>query len=264
MKLSPSNVFLRILNLIAYVAMIGMNYLANALPLGWKSTALLSETYPSLFVPAGYVFLIWWVIYFLLGWFIIFQFLDLFLKRHEKSVYEFIERKSGWFVLSCLLNIWWLLAWHLEKIGLSLLTMTWLFLTLSYMYGSLWLYSSGQHPKRFILFYIIPVRVYFGWISVAIFANIAALFASMWLWQSLNAQIILSSLLLLFAIGFFAYVLRYFRDYIFSLVGVWAIIGILLKRLLTDPVETYLIILVSIFWLMVLSYLFWKSFSQKL
>jgi len=262
MKLSPGNVFARVMNLLAYTAMVATNYAAVTLPLWWKSTQTLSETYPSLFVPAGYVFSIWGLIYILLGWCILFQFLDLFLKRHEKVIYDFVERKSPWFVLSCLLNIGWLFAWHSENIGLSLLAMTGLFVTLSFMYSWLATYSSGQHPKRFRLFFLVPLRIYFGWISVAIFANIASLFASMWIWQSLQSQLVLSVVLIAFVLALFVYVLLFYRDYVYALVWVWALVGILLKRLMTDPIETYPIILATIVGLVVLSYFF--GFTRKL
>lgn len=239
--------------------MVTINILSMVRPIGGKTIMLISETYPSLFMPAGYVFSIWAIIYFLLGGFIIFQFLDLFLKRHEKPIYDFIQRKSLWFILSCLLNIGWLISWQNEQIWLSLLTMTGLFLVLSFMYSWLENYASGQHPKRFLLFFLVPIRVYFWWISIAIFSNAAALLASMGIWQDLNSQIVLTCVLLLFVVTFIIYVLRFFRDYVFMYIGYWALIGILLKRLLTDPLETYPIILVIILWLMFVTYFFGAS-----
>jgi hypothetical protein len=263
MKLSISNIFLRTMNLIAFALMVTINALSMTHPIGGKNITIISETYPSLFVPAGYVFSIWSVIYFLLWGFIVFQFLDLFLRRHEKPIYDFIQRKSGWFILSCLLNIGWLMAWQSEQIWLSLLAMTGLFLVLSFMYSWLGNYASWQHPKRFLLFFLVPIRISFGWISVAIFANIAALLASMGIWQSLNSQIFLTCVLVLFVLALVIYVLRFFRDYVFMCVGYWALIGILLKRLLTDPVETYPVILVVIFWLMLITYFFGVSRSKS-
>ena len=64
---------MKYLNLIAFVFMITMNYLANALPLNGKTTGQLSDQYPNLFTPAGITFSIWGVIYLLLLVFIILQ-----------------------------------------------------------------------------------------------------------------------------------------------------------------------------------------------
>ena len=115
--------------------MIGVNSIAVFGPLRSHYSQSFSETYPSLFTPAGYVFSIWGIIYILLGGCIIFQFLDLFLKRHEKVIYDFVDRKSVWFVLSCLLNIGWLISWYSEYMAMSLLAMSGLFVTLSFMYA---------------------------------------------------------------------------------------------------------------------------------
>ena len=43
-----------------------LNILANALPLNGQSTGDISDRFPVYFVPAGYVFSIWGVIY--IGW----------------------------------------------------------------------------------------------------------------------------------------------------------------------------------------------------
>jgi len=57
---------LQVANVVGFIAVIVVNTLANALPLNGVTTAQLSDSYPNLFVPAGYVFSIWGVIYLLL------------------------------------------------------------------------------------------------------------------------------------------------------------------------------------------------------
>jgi hypothetical protein len=42
--------------------MIVLNVLANALPLGGRTTGEISDAYPNLFAPAGYTFAIWGLI----------------------------------------------------------------------------------------------------------------------------------------------------------------------------------------------------------
>ena len=106
---------MKYLNLIAFVFMITMNYLANALPLNGKTTGQLSDQYPNLFTPAGITFSIWGVIYLLLLVFIILQLWG----SQQKLV-----SSMGWaFVASALFNGLWILAWHYERTGLSVLIM---------------------------------------------------------------------------------------------------------------------------------------------
>ena len=44
---------IRYSNILLFIVMIVMNYLANALPLNNKTTGQLSDSFPNLFVPAG-------------------------------------------------------------------------------------------------------------------------------------------------------------------------------------------------------------------
>ena len=98
------------LNLIAFVLVIIMNYLANALPINDKTTGELSAEYPNLFVPAGITFSIWGIIYLLLAVFIVMQFMDA-----NKELVSAI----GWaFVLSSIFNAAWIVAWHYQKLPL--------------------------------------------------------------------------------------------------------------------------------------------------
>ena len=62
-------------NLLSVVLALTVNILSNALPLNGQNTGEISDRFKVFFVPAGYVFAIWGVIY--LGWiaFTIYQFL---------------------------------------------------------------------------------------------------------------------------------------------------------------------------------------------
>ena len=59
--------------LLTYLAMIATNVLANALPLNGRRTGEVSDSYPSLFTPAGVTFSVWGVIYLLLGAHVLYQ-----------------------------------------------------------------------------------------------------------------------------------------------------------------------------------------------
>ena len=51
------------ITMLTIIALIVMNVLANALPLNGISTATISDSFKVYFVPAGYVFAIWGLIY---------------------------------------------------------------------------------------------------------------------------------------------------------------------------------------------------------
>ena len=50
-------------NVLAVVVVIAVNGLANALPINGQQTGEISDRFPVFFVPAGYVFSIWGLIY---------------------------------------------------------------------------------------------------------------------------------------------------------------------------------------------------------
>ncbi len=150
---------MKILNIVFFALMVVMNYLANALPLGGKTTGALSAQYPNLFVPAGITFSIWGVIYLLLAIFVVLQF-----REQNKAMVEAI----GWaFALSCLLNALWIVAWHYEKLPLSLLIMLGLLAVLVYI--NLQLRGQPLGLTRAVF------GIYLGWICIATIANVTAL-----------------------------------------------------------------------------------------
>ena len=64
---------IKALVVVTYIAMVAVNYLANALPLNGRRTGEVSDAYPSLFTPAGLTFSIWGVIYLLLALHVLYQ-----------------------------------------------------------------------------------------------------------------------------------------------------------------------------------------------
>src|SRR5512141_601816 len=94
-----------------------VNILANALPLNGQNTGEISDRFKVYFVPAGYVFAIWGVIY--LGWiaFTIFQF------GPSQKESTRLRRLGYLFAISNIANAAWLFCWHYNQFGLSVLVM---------------------------------------------------------------------------------------------------------------------------------------------
>ena len=103
---------------VAYVAMVGVNFLANGLPINDRSTGAISDAYPNLFAPAGVTFSIWGLIYLLLAGYVAFQ----FGKGNQKTE-EIFDRINPLFLATSLANISWIFAWHYDYIGLSVVIM---------------------------------------------------------------------------------------------------------------------------------------------
>ncbi|MDX9941746.1 MAG: tryptophan-rich sensory protein [Bacteroidales bacterium] len=205
---------MKYLNLIAFVFMITMNYLANALPLNGKTTGQLSDQYPNLFTPAGITFSIWGVIYLLLLVFIILQLWG----SQQKLV-----SSMGWaFVASALFNGLWILAWHYERTGLSVLIMLGLLASLIFINQRLALQPFSITKFAF--------GIYLGWICIATIANITALLVSLnFAGWSISAEAWTIALIGIGAIITMITMARLNNPWLALAVG-WAFAGIIIKR----------------------------------
>ncbi len=103
-------------SIFALIGMITVNALANALPINGLTTGAISDSYPIFFVPAGYVFSIWGLIYLGLIAFTATQALS-------PSAEPIVGPLRPLFVFSCLANGMWILAWHYLQLALSLVLM---------------------------------------------------------------------------------------------------------------------------------------------
>ena len=204
----------RYANLVFFAGMIVMNYLANALPLGGKTTGELSDATPNLFVPAGVTFSIWGIIYLLLAGFCVVQF-----SQKGAPVAESI----GWlFAVSCLLNGLWIVAWHYEKVPLSLLVMAGLLVTLILINLKLKDLPLGLIKAAF--------GIYLGWICIATIANVTALLVR-WNWDGFGlSQEIWAIVMIAVGAAIVSAALVKLANPFLGLAAVWAFAGIILKR----------------------------------
>jgi hypothetical protein len=218
-----------ILNLLAFIGVVAVNTLAVTLPINGMSTAAVSDRYPNLFVPAGFTFSIWSVIYTLLLAHALFSVVIAFRKRVDQELIGAIGSTQLLFFISCLLNMGWILLWHHLQIGLTVMVMIGLLLVLIGIYKIQLPYKNVPAWSH-RLFIRTPFLVYLGWISVAMIANMTALLVHVnwgaWGWE---AWIWACSLILVAAgLGLYFSIAR--KDPAYSLVIAWALYGIYGKQ----------------------------------
>ena len=217
------------LNVIAYVVTLIINFLSQSastlgVSLFASTVAELGESRAIFFLPAGYVFSIWGVIYLGLGAYVIYQ------SRPAQRNNPIIDRIGYWFILSSIGNSLWLILFLNDQTGLSTLAMLLLLVSLLAIYLRL---GIGRTPvsalERWVVH--IPFSIYLGWITVATVANIAAalyvegnvtafagISADVWTVVMMAVAAVLS-VVMLFTRGDIAY----------ALVPVWALVGILAR-----------------------------------
>lgn len=218
-------------NILAAAVALLVNILANALPLNGQNTGVISDQFKVFFVPAGYVFAIWGVIY--IGWiaFVIFQALP--SQRDNPRLL-----RIGWlFVLSCAANALWLFAWHYGYFPLTVVLMVSLLLTLLAIYVRLNI-NRTQVSALEKWTVDIPFSIYLGWISVATVANITDLLYY-WKWDGWGlAPELWAVIMLVVTLGIALMMALTRADVAYLLVLVWSFAGIAVKQSAAPLVAT--------------------------
>jgi hypothetical protein len=219
---------LKILNIVAFLATVATNAMANALPINGKTTGELSDLYPNLFVPAGLTFSIWGLIYLLLAIFAIYQ-----IAAPIRSCAEFLQRIGPFFIVASAANIGWIFLWHYQRVGASLVLMLVLLASLLAAYLRLGIGVQAA-PWRERLLVHLPFSVYLGWITVATIANVTVLLVHIG-WNRFGASQELWTVLVLIVAALITLAVLFTRnDLFYALAILWAFLGILIKRQALD------------------------------
>jgi hypothetical protein len=209
--------------IITVTATLVVNGLANALPLNGQNTGEISDRFHVYFVPAGYVFSIWGLIYLGLIAFAVFQALP--SQRQNPRL-----RSTGWWIaLGGIANCAWIFAWHYELFPLSLVLMLVLLTTLIITYLRLGIGRTAVSAAE-TWFVRLPFSIYLGWITVATVANVTSLLDYL-KWDGFGIPpeiwmgIVLAAVLVISVLVNFTR-----RDAAYALVILWALAGISIKH----------------------------------
>ncbi len=219
--------YLQIFNLIGFIATVIINFLAVLIPIGGLTTQELSDAIPNLFVPAGITFSIWSVIYIFLGLFSVYQIRDIF--KDNKIEMKFLDDIGYFFIIGSLANVVWIFVWHYQLVPVSLVFMVILLASLLLIYIKLDIGRSDVSTIEKIAVHV-PFSIYLGWITVATIANVTAVLVVLGvngfglLAEILTILVIAVAVLITFAM----LLLR--KDYAYSLVVFWALLGIYIKQ----------------------------------
>jgi hypothetical protein len=213
----------QILVIVATLATIAMNALASTLPLNGLTTGEISDRFQVYFVPAGYVFSIWGVIYLWLIAYSVYQALP--AQRENPRL-----RSMGYlYVWSAVANVVWLVFWHYELFPLTLLVMLVLLGLLIAIYLRL---ETGRTAASAGETWAVRVAfsIYLGWITVATVANATSLLDYLgWGGWGIAPQV-WAVIMLVVATAIAAGMSLNHGDVAYIAVIVWAFAGIALKH----------------------------------
>ena len=213
-KLSTNQIITIIITLLT----ITVNTLANALPLNGQATGEISDRFEIYFVPAGYVFSIWGLIYLGVIAYTIYQALP------QQRGNLLLDKIAPAYWIGNLANTAWIFLWHYNIFVPTLLAMFTLLASLLYIYIQIMQAGALSNAQKWLV--KLPFSLYLGWISVATIANVSqVLFYVDWnglgisgpVWAAI--MIVVASLL-----GFLITWNNY--DIAYVLVLIWAFVGI--------------------------------------
>lgn len=226
--MSTNKKYILIMNAVSYIAVIVVNALATLGMLGSLTTQEISNNYLNLFTPGGYVFMIWSIIYLLLGAYIVYQ----FIAKDKTTVYML----APFVFMTNLLNILWLFCWHFVSPLISLIVILLLLLFLFMIVRKL----KFEHllPKT-------TFTIYYAWITVASLASIFTFLVSLngVIYNSLM-MVILTDIAL--AIVGLLMVVVGRKSLVYLLTLLWATVGIFVNHLTVFEGSYLSILIVSV------------------
>ena len=221
----------QIANIVSVIIALAVNILASALPLNGQNTGEISDRFQVYFVPAGYVFSIWGIIY--IGWiaFTIYQ------SRKDQKESPRLRKLGYLFALSGLVNAGWLFTWHYNYFGLGTLVMLSLLGLLIASYLRLDVNRTPvSRAERWSV--NIPFSVYLGWITVATVANVTD-YLYLIEWNGFGIAPTTWAVIMIAVASILGFLMMFTRrDAAYLFVLVWSFAGIAAKQVSAPDVVT--------------------------
>jgi benzodiazapine receptor len=214
----------QILVIVATLGTLVVNMLANALPFNGQDQATISDSFEVFFVPAGYVFAIWGLIYLALVAYTIYQALP---AQRDNALLD----RVGWLYIGTgIANCAWLFVWHYLLFALSIIAMLALLSLLIAIYLALGTGRRGTNTAQRWLVRV-PFSIYLGWITVATVANATTLF-TYWGWGNGldTASAVWAAIMLVVATVIAVLMSLRHGDIAYVAVIMWAFVGIAVKH----------------------------------
>lgn len=222
-----SPILWQIVNVVTLVVVLAANGAAGSGALSGESIGVVANRYPSYFLPAGWVFGIWSLIYLWLLAFTVYQ----ALPAQRRS--GFVERVGPWWLVNGALNVAWVVTFSFSLFGTALVMIVALLACLVVMGERLGAHRPGVAlPDR--IFGAWPFGLYLAWISVAVIAN-AAQYLTYLEWGGWGVPDRIWSVVMMAAATALGLLMVIRRGvWIFPFVTAWAFVGIA-DRYADDP-----------------------------
>lgn len=212
---------MRWLALLAILANVVFNAVYTAIKPGNPTIAEVTYQYGSLFMPAGYAFSIWGLIYLS---FIVYGIAQLVPKVKHNVTYNKLALPM---LLTNVLSIVWIVAYTANNIAASLMLMGGMLVLGGFMFlQAQKCYKAGWAPGLLL----VPFSLFLGWISVASIAN-ASIFLKSISWGAFDMPEENWAIIMAIVAGLLGIVFSIkTRNYTFPAVIVWALVAIYIQQ----------------------------------
>jgi hypothetical protein len=217
------DLFRALVVLLATLAVIAVNGLANALPLDGVTTGAVSDSFEVLFTPAAYVFGIWGLIYLALLAYSVYQLLP------GPRTSQTLRSISTLYLGTCLANVAWIFLWHYQRFPLTLIAMFALLACLVAIDRRLGTGRSAVSAAESWLVRV-PFSIYLGWITVATVANVAVVLVY-WGWGGWGLAPAVWTVIMMAVAAALGWIMSLReRNLAYNLVLAWALVGIAVRQ----------------------------------
>jgi len=234
--------------LAGFIGVVIGNGLAEVVPINGQTSAFISNRLPILITPANYAFSIWGLIWLGLGAFAVWQALP------AQRDHTLMNKIAPAFLLTCFLNVFWLVLFHFNQFILSSVVIALLTLTLIWIYLQLGIGKRAVSQAERLCTHV-PFSLYLGCLCVATVVCIAYTLYDVGYRPELQTQEIWTVALLVVVTVLGA--IFAFRHKEIALVGVyiWAFVAIANGRNVVNPsqiVQTTAMVLATILVIVIL------------
>lgn len=212
---------LQIANIIAVIVTVTINILSQAIPFNNQTSAEIANRFTNnYFLPANYVFGIWGIIYTAMLIFAVYQ------ARRERPI---VQSFGWWWVIGCIGNVTWLIAFHWNLFALSMIPMVLLLVSLMAIY--LKLRAPGISLSRQDRWFVGGmISLYAAWVTVATISNACYILIDAG-WDGFGLGYETWGVIMIVVGGLIAGgVALINRDAVYASVIVWAFTGILARH----------------------------------
>ncbi|TFG12339.1 hypothetical protein EU537_09805 [Candidatus Thorarchaeota archaeon] len=231
---------------------------------GVDAMNVFQDTATKILSPAGFTFAIWGPIFLFQALFYFYQARDIFKPFEEKISMPYVHDVNVFFLLSWLSTAAWYILWGGGYVWPGVAAM------FAYLLTSLGAYlrlgiNLRERSLREHIFVTVGWSMLCGWITVAAIVNTSSALVLSGFSAAPIGEVGWTIIVLVIALVIYLLVLFTRNDFVFSSVGVWALIGVLASLL--SPLTTFYfeIVLVTALGIIILalSMIFWVTYKIR-